>query len=300
MEETFNLKNIFNEMSGTAKTITVSIITVIGVLLLALVLLLFTERVPEGKVAVVYTPSGGVEEVLDPGWHVIGLFDKTQEYPTRITIVDTEIAATTTDGKKIDVPVKYEMKVDKQKVIQIFKELGSQNIEQIQEGYLYQKLFSASRETIAEYSVLDIFGTKTTEASAKVTEKMSERTKDLGFMVTNVTLGSPKVDKTTQKSINARVEAAQQNELKKLELKNEQIEAEKKAAIAKGEAEKLLIATKAEADAKLIEAKAEAQANKTVSQSITDKILKQQELKAREKHGWATVTGASSVIVDER
>lgn len=293
------MKNFIAELSGVGKLIFTGGVAFVLLLILGIGLLTFTERVPEGKVAVVYTPNGGATEVLNPGWHLIGLFDKTQEYPTRITIVDTNVTATTTDGKKIDMPVKYEMKVDKAKVLKIFQELGSQDIEQIQEGYLYQKLFGATRETIAGYSVLDVFGTKTTEASAKVTEKMSERTKDLGFMVTNVTLGSPKVDKATQASIDARVKAAQENELKKLELKNEQIEAEKKAVVAKGEAEKAKIEAKGKADSALIEAEAQAKSNKEISASLTDKVLKQQELKAREKHGWATVTGASNVIVDE-
>lgn len=293
------MKDFIAELSGVGKLILTGGIAFVLLLVLGIGLLTFTERVPEGKVAVVYTPNGGATEVLNPGWHLIGLFDKTQEYPTRITIVDTNVTATTTDGKKIDMPVKYEMKVEKTKVLKIFQELGSQDIEQIQEGYLYQKLFGATRETIAGYSVLDVFGTKTTEASAKVTEKMSERTKDLGFMVTNVTLGSPKVDKATQASIDARVKAAQENELKKLELKNEQIEAEKKAVVAKGEAEKAKIEAKGKADSALIEAEAQAKSNKEISASLTDKVLKQQELKAREKHGWATVTGASNVIVDE-
>jgi len=293
------IKGIIGDLDPIGKMLVYGGAVFTVLIILSIGLLTFTERVPEGKVAVVYTPNGGATEVLNPGWHLIGLFDKTQEYPTRITIVDTDVTATTTDGKKIDMPVKYEMKVDKAKVLDIFKELGSQDIEQIQEGYLYQKLFGATRETVAEYSVLDIFGTKTTEASAKVTDKMSDRTKDLGFMVTNVTLGSPKVDKATQASIDARVKAAQENELKKLELKNEQIEAEKKAVVAKGDAEKQKIEAQGKADAQLIEAEATAKANDKISKSLTDKVLKQQELEARKKHGWITISGASNVIVDD-
>jgi len=73
---------------------------VFGVVLLIIGLFTFTERVPEGQVSVVYSPSGGATEVLNPGWHLIGLFEKTQEYPTRIAIVKTDVSVTTTDGKK--------------------------------------------------------------------------------------------------------------------------------------------------------------------------------------------------------
>jgi regulator of protease activity HflC (stomatin/prohibitin superfamily) len=193
-------------------------------------------------------------------------------------------------------PVSYEMKVDKAKVLSIFKELGSQDIEQIQEGYLYQKLFQASRSTVSQYSVLNIYGSKTTEASTKVTEIMSKSTKDIGFIVTNVTLGTPKVDAATQGAIDARVQSAQQNELKKQELQNEIIEAEKKLVVAEGEAAKKVTEAKANADATLLQARAQAESNKLLEKSLTGNVLKKMELDARAKHGWITISGATPLV----
>lgn len=247
--------------------------------------MLFVERVPEGETAVVYTPSGGASETLNPGWRLIGLFEKTQHYPTRVAIMSDKLTVTTSDGKKVTMPVKYEMKVDKSKVINIFKELGSQDIEQIQEGYLYQKLFKAAREVISSYSVIDIYGTKTATASAQVTEKFAKAVEKQGFIVTDVTLGTPELDEATQSAIDARVQTSQQLEQIKLQKELAQEQAEKKKIEAQGEA-----------DAKLIEAQAEADANKIVSESLTDRILKQQENEARLKHGWVTVQGANTVV----
>lgn len=260
-----------------------------GVLFLIIATLSLTERVPEGKVAVVYTPSAGVKKVLDPGWHPIMPFHKTQQYPTRITIVKDKVTATTKDGKSISSKVSYEMKTDREKVLEIFKELGSQNIEQIQEGYLYQRLFRASREVISEYSVLDIYGTKTTEASARITEKMAEESEGLGFMITNVVLGTPQLDEETESAINERVKSAQELELKKQQLENARVDAEKKEVEAEGEKQK-----------KLIEAQAEKEANELVNQSITPEILQLEEIKARQQWGWITVQGAGGIIVDDK
>lgn len=271
---------------------------IFAVLVLIIGGLTFTERVPEGKVAVVYSPANGAKEILNPGWHLLSPFEKTQLYPTRITIVDTKIAVTTSDGKKIDLPVKYEMKVDKDKVLSIFKELGSQNIEQIQQGFLYQKLFATSREVVSGYSVLDIFGVKTTEASNKITDKMAEGSIKSGFVISNVTLGNPEVDAATQAAIDARVQAAQQNELKKQQLENEKIEAQKKAVIAQGEADKKIIEAKALADATLLNAEAQAEANKKMNASLTENVLKKMEMEARIEHGWITVSGSSTVVTD--
>lgn len=248
----------------------------------------FTERVEEGKVSVVYSPSGGAKKVLDPGWHLVGMFDKTQKYPTRITIVESKVSATSSDGKKITMPVRYEMKVDKAKVLKIFKELGSQDIEQIQEGYLYNKLYQATRSTVSNYSVIDIYGAKTTEASAQVTEMVSESTAKLGFLVTDVTLGTPDVDKTTQAAINARVQAAQT--LEKLNL-------DKKIATA--EAEKKKIEAEGNAVAEIEKARGTSESNKLLEKSITKELIELKTAEARLKHGWVTINGAGGLIVDK-
>lgn len=274
---------------GLVSTAAVVLAIIIG-------LFVFVEKVPEGKVSVVYSPSGGAKEVLNPGWHLVGLFDKTQDYPTRVTIMKDKISVSTNDGKKITMPVSYEMKVNKSKVLEIFRELGSQNIEQIQEGYLYQKLFQASRSSVAQYSVLDIYGTKTTQASLEVTDKMAKTAGELGFVITNVTLGTPELDEVTQAAIDMRVQASQELELKKQQLMNEQIEAEKKAVIAQGDADKKLIEAKASADATLVQAQAQAKANMELNASLTENVLKSMEMNARSKHGWITIQGATPLV----
>lgn len=265
----------FRGFVGLVSTLAAVIVILIGTLI-------FVEKVPEGKVAVVYSPSGGATEVLNPGWHLIGLGKHTTEYPTRIQVLKNNVSVSTNDGKKVDMSARYEVKVDKKKVLTIFRELGSQDIEQIQEGYLYMKLFKASRETISTYSLLDVYGTKTTEASATITKDFAAKVEPLGFIVTDVTLGTPKADKQTQAAIDARVAAAQQNEQKKLELENDKIDAERKAIQAKGDADK-----------KIIAAEAEKKSNDLIEKSITPELLKKMEMEARIKHGWVEITGAS-------
>lgn len=263
--------------------------TIVVVIMLIFGAFIFVERVPEGKVAVVYTPSEGASRTLNAGWHMVGFFEKTQQYPTRITIVKQNISVTTSDGKKVTLPMRYEYKVDKAKVLEIFKELGSQNVEQIQEGYLTQRLFKASRDTVSGYSVIDIYGQKTSEASAKVTEAMRKSADDLGFMINDVTIGTPKLDEVTQKAIDERVKAAQ--ELEKLNLETQ---------IAEKNAAKKKIEAKGKADAEIEVAKGRAEAIKLVNQALTPEYIKFKEAEARMEHGWLTVKGADSVITDAR
>lgn len=263
-------------------------IGIAGALFLGLVTApLYVERIDEGQVGVVYSPAGGVKETINPGWNVVGVFDKVTEYPVRLQTVKDKINVSTNDGKKITLSVTYNMKVNssKDKVIKIFKELGSQDIEQIQKGYLYSQLYKASREVVSDYSLLDIYGSKTTEASDRVTKDFAKLVEPLGFEISNVTLGAPDADPNTQAAIDARIKASQENEKKKLELENDKIDAQRKEVQANGEAKK-----------RQIDAEAEAKANETVARSITEPLLKKQELDARMKHGWVTIQGANTVV----
>lgn len=54
------------------------------------------------------------------------------------------------------------------------------------------------------------------------------------------------------------------------------------------------------ANAELISAEAEAKANKKLSNSITDELIKMKEAEARLKHGWITISGADNTIVKEK
>jgi len=238
-------------------------------LILAIVLvfgfLLFVEKVDEGKVAVVYSPSGGSKEVLSAGWNLIGLMEKTTEYPIRVQTMKNDVSVSTTDGKKLKMSVRYQMQVDKKKVLNIFKELGSQNLEDIQEGYLYNKLYKSSRDVVSSYTVLDIYGSKSGEASQEITDKFAEEVKDMGFIITDLTLGTPEADAETQKSIDARVKASQENELKKTQIENAKLDSEQKRIVAEGEAA-----------AGIIQAEGEAKANEVLQQSISPELLQKE------------------------
>lgn len=55
----------------------------------------------------------------------------------------------------------------------------------------------------------------------------------------------------------------------------------------------------AEAENTKTKAKAQAEANKELSESITDELIKMKEAEAHYKNGWVTVQGADAVIADK-
>lgn len=259
------------------------------------------ERVEEGHVSVVYTVGDGAKEVLGQGWHLVGLLDKTYTVSVRPEVVDSHVEVTTSDGKKITMAVKYTMYVQESSVLDLFKKYGNRESAYYTEKLLQQYLFTASRNVVSGYSVLDIFGTKTNEASERVNEMFAKQSAIEGFVVSNTTLGNPEIDADTQKAIDMRIQASQEHELEKQKLENAKLQAETKAIIAKGEADKLIIETQANADAVLIESKAQAEANETLSKSLTENILKQMEMEARKTHGWIEIQGMNgSVLVENK
>lgn len=232
---------------------------VVGVTLLGGTVLgiMKTERIPAGEVGVVYNTKGVENEVLSTGWHITGLLDKTIEYPVKLQTVNyKDMKVSTNDGKSIELDFAYNFTIDPSKVSSLFNKFGAVKVDTIQDTYLRTRLWEAARTTISKYNVIEIYGEKSSEASSKIQESFADDIKELGFTITDLTIGVPKADKAIQKAIDERVKASQQLEKKKTEL-----------AI-----------TKAEAERKEVEAKGQAKANDIISKSTNDKILTQQWL----------------------
>ncbi|MES9685059.1 hypothetical protein CN514_20880 [Bacillus sp. AFS001701] len=263
------------------------IIAGIALILIATIPTLFIEKITPGYVGVVYSPNGGIQKnTLSQGWNFVGLFDKVTEYPVRLRTVEyKDVALATSDGKRIEMDLSYTYKIDPSKVVSMFNEFGPVSIEEIEDTYLKKRLQDAARIAVSKYTVLQLYGEKSSNASADIETIYKEDVKVLGFFVENLTLGTPKPDAKTQDAIDARVQAAQENDRKKIELETAKIEAEKKK-----------VEAKADADSQLIRAQGQAKANQVIQQTLTNELI---EYKKAEK--WdgklPTVSGSNSNII---
>lgn len=243
-----------------------------GVVLLIIVVLgaMLTVRIPNGYVGIVYSPNGGVKDkALTQGWHVVGMFDKVTKYPIRIQTVDyKDIQIATSDGKSITMDFAYNYQIEPDKVTSIFNTFGPISVEEIENTYLKTRFRDASRKGISKFTVIDVYGERSSEAAVEVQNKFAEDVKELGFIVTNVTVGVPQPDAKTQEAIDKRVEASQE-----LERKNTELE------ISKKEAERKRVEAQGTADAKLIEATGQAEANKKIQQSLTQELVQYETIK---------------------
>lgn len=236
---------------------------------------MFVERVEVGNVGVVYNLDGVEETPLPQGWHVLAPFDKVIEYPTRTKTQNFDaIRVATSDGKNIDIDIAFNYNVDPTKAVDLYNKFGAVTVDDIADSYLRTRLRDAARKTISKYSVIDIYGEKSSEAQAAIQTAFASDVESLGFNVEGLMLGVPQADSATQEAIDSRVKASQELEKTQTELK-----------IAEANAKKLIV-----------EAEAQAKANRIVSESLTDRMLQQQTIEK-----WngilPTVTGSDSMMI---
>ncbi|MFT8556655.1 SPFH domain-containing protein [Liquorilactobacillus hordei] len=253
------------------------------IILVALVIGLFrfTEKINNGNVGIRYSMNGGVKDkALGQGVHFVGL-DYVTQYPIRTQTVHQEVGLATKDGKKTVVNISYAYHVDATKAVNVYKKFGSADILSIEKGWLSQKLQKAGRDTMSEYTLLDVMGSSSAKVQGGILTAFQQSVEKQGFIIEDLSFGVPSVDAQTQKSIDDLIKAGQDNKRAELEAKSKQIKAE------------------AAAKAKLTRADATAQANEKINNSVTDKTIQYMEAQARLKHGWVTTQGNGSVITDQ-
>lgn len=262
------------------KTIRNLITAVIVLVLSTIVIFKVTEKVNNGNVGIRYSMAGGVRDTaLSQGVHFVGL-DHVTQYPIKTQTIKRPVTLATGDGKKTDVTISYSYHVDPSKAVAIYKKFGSANIQTIEDGWLAQKLQKAGREAMSKYTLLEVVGTDATKVQAAILKSFTAETEDYGFVIEDLSFGTPSIDEQTQKSIDDIIKAGQDNKKAELEAKTKQTQAD------------------ADAKATITKADAQAQANQKINDSTTDKTISYMEAEARNKFGWVTVNGTGSTIVD--
>lgn len=263
-------------------------------------------KVDQGEVGVVYTMKEGVQkETLNPGYHWVGPFAKVKDYPVaQQQLVLSNNAADFNEKKlekdtHVDAPadggmVKMNMTVNynfiPEQVTSLYERFNGMDGEQIVESKVKNSILAYIKEVTPQFSVMDIYSTKRAEVGQEITKYLNSKLKEeYGINISSALIIDVQLDKELQAKVQAKEQAKQDAE---------KAELDKQTAIAQGEADK----AKAEANkaVTITNAQAEAEANRIVSDSITDNLIKMKEAEAREKHGWVTVQGADTVVTEEK
>lgn len=277
---------------GKIGGIILAVILVIGVF----GLIACTERIPAGYVGVVYSMNGGVEEeVLQQGWNIVSPTKKVKEF----TVSEEQLALTkgnkeqfsvsTSDNANIDISFQMSYCFIEESVANTYQRFKGMDGDDIINNRVKTVLKSKISEVTGKYSMMEIYSGERAVINKEIKEYLNtELSERYGIAVTEASIIDVHPDEQLQKTIDERVTAMQ---------KKQQAEAEQDTIKVQNETK--ILQAQADADAKIIAAEAEAKANKIISDSITDNLLKKEEMEARQKHGWVTVQGASTVVTNK-
>lgn len=249
-----------------------------------MILIICTEKIKPGYVGVVYKMNGGVcGEVLQQGWHLISPIKHVTEYTVGIeqsyltsdekgdSPSDESFVASSSEGKAITIELTYTYQYDASRITDVFTKFKGQSGTAVRDSFIKPNIISWTKEVIARYKVTDILGEKRADINADITNYLAEKFNSYGILISNVSLIDVSVDEQTEQAINNKIKSQQEYETQAIVNKTnvEKAEADAKAK---------LVEAQANADALLIEAEAEAEANRKISESLTDNIIRKQYL----------------------
>lgn len=283
---------------GLLGGITLGVIIVV-VLLCAVICI---EKVPVGYEGVVYSMNGGATgETIGQGWHLVAPTKKIKLFTIgneQLVLTkderegsksDDSFRVSTSDDATIAISFQMSYRFNPETLVDTYKKFKGMNGEDIVDRRVKSVMKSKVSEITTDYSLMDIYSGNRSEINHKVTEYLDkEFGKSFGMEILDASIIDVHPDKQLKKTINNRVEALQ---------KKQQAQAEQETA--KVEAETALIKARNEAEIAITKAKAEAEANKVKAASITPELIQMKEAEARYKHGWITVQGANTAVVEK-
>lgn len=270
------------------------------------------EAIPTGKVGVQYSTGGVKNEILDEGWHFINPLLKVKEF----TVGNEQLILSkdkregskeneafnvaTSDDASIAVSFQMSYRYIPDKVVDTYRKFKGMDGEDIVERRVKSVLKSKISEITTDYSMMDIYSGNRSELNAEITKHLNaEFNSDYGIEVLDSSIIDVHPDKKLKSSIDARVKALQEKQQAKAEQEKLKVQKETEKIQAQADAEIERINAQTKADKLKIQAEAEAAANKVVSSSITEELIRMKEAEARLKHGWVTVQGADAVVTDK-
>lgn len=288
-----------SKIIGIIAAIVIGVAAVAGGIYVAMSL----EKVGQGEVGVVYTMKNGIqEETLGPGWHFVGPFAKVKNYPVaqqQLVLsnnpgdynekehADWHVDAPADGGMvKLNMTINYNFIADR--VTDLYERFNGMDGDTIVDNMVQNSIVAYIKEVTPQFSVMDIYSDKRADVSAAITEYLNEKlNEEYGINISSALIIDVQLDETLMAKVQAKEQAKQDAE---------KAELDKQTAIAQGEANK----AKAEADKEvtITNAEAEAEANRIISESITENLIKMKEAEARLQHGWVTVQGADTVVTE--
>lgn len=269
-----------------------------------------TTKVDPGYVGVVYSLNGGIQgEVLTQGLHIINPLHKVTQYSVATeqgylsadekegSKGDDSFSIPTSDGKTVNIDLEYSYHFDSELLPQTFTQFKGQSGDTIEQTFMRGKIKTWVGEVSSKFSVIDIYGEKRSELNAKVLEYVREKFYEYGIVVDSVNVSRIGLDAQTEQAIQQKINKQQELETARLDKEKAEIAAQQKLVEVQADADAKLIQAQGEAEAEYIKAQAQAEANQLLSESLTDELLKLEQIQ-KWNGDVPQVQGSSTPIID--
>lgn len=231
--------------------------TAVLVIIIFVVLWKSAVKLDAGEAGVVFKPfSGGVdtEQTLGEGIHIIMPWNKVVKYDVRQQEEKEKMKVLSSNGLQIDIDISIWYRPDVSNLPQLHQEKG----ERYKEVILKPAMRSAMRSVVGRYTPEEIYSSKRDVIQSEI-EAETEKIFSTQYIIMERVLVR---DIALPATIKAAIE-------RKLKQEQESLEYEFKLQKAQKEAQKVRI-----------EAEGKAEANRILSASLTDKILREKGIEA--------------------
>lgn len=239
-------------------------------------LLLFTNStfvtIKAGEKGILFKKFGGgldntKDEVYGQGFHIVAPWNEMIVYDVREKIKEEQMDVLSSDGLPIEVDVSARFHPVESKIGYLHNEIGD-NYENI---VLKDVVRSAAREVMGKYTPEELYSDKRDAVREEIEEIVRTQLKQKYITLEAVNIRSIKLPKTIEDAIQTKLVQEQEKEQYQFRLEKEQKEAERRK----------------------IEALGKAEANRIISESLTDKILREKGIEATQQ----LANGSNSKVV---
>lgn len=250
--------------SGKAKKITRGIIAGVAIFIVASSSFAI---VPAGSAGVVLTMGKVSKNVLPEGFHLKAPFIQTVEVMSnKIQVHETSATAVSKDLQSVSSNIAVNYKISYDKSADIYQKIGRE----YESIILTPAVQESMKSVTAKYTAEELI-TKRANVGDEIKTTLENKVTEYGIIIEKFNIVN--FDFSTE--FNAAIEAKQVAEQNLLKTKTEQ---EQALVIADADAKKKKIAAEASATALLTEANAQAEANKILNNSLTELVIKYEQI----------------------
>lgn len=261
-------KNGFVDIKSNKSNKNGLIAAIVVIVILAIILLASaTAIVPAGSTGVVTTFGKVSETTYSEGFHLkIPFAQEVEIISNKIQVYEADASAVSKDLQTVNSKIAVNFRVRSDASASIFKNIGRD----YQQVILMPAVQESMKAISAKYTAEQLI-TERNQVGAEIKEQLESKVSDYGIQIEKFNI----VNFDFSAEFNSAIEQKQVAEQNLLKTKTEQ---EEQLVIADADAQKKIKAANAEAAAIKAKADAQAEANKVISESLNDALIRYQTI----------------------